>query len=238
MNHTMDVAIWQVLTAVGAVLGAVVGTAVAPWLTSLVPDGGPPTPRWFLTRPSVAAVGALTGLLAGLHVRGTAEPPLWPSALVLLAAAAGACLVDAAGHRLPDVLVLRGWGLGAVLALAALPWVGVGRVLLALAVSVGCWAVLAAVTLAAPRALGYGDVKLLGLLALAVALLRPGAVVTAVVAAVVLGGLTALLLLATRRAAAGTHLAFGPWLLVGAAVAILAEGAEGVGTLSQALPIQ
>jgi leader peptidase (prepilin peptidase) / N-methyltransferase len=225
MNGTMDVAIWQVLAAVGAVVGAVVGALVAPWSASLVPDGAAPGRRWFLARPAVAVLGALAGLLAGLHVRATSEPLLWPSVLVLLAAAAGACLVDAAGHRLPDVLVLRGWGLGALLSLAALPWVGVGRVLLGVTVSALCWAVLAAVTLAAPRALGYGDVKLLGLLALAVALLRPGAVATAVVVAVVLGGLSALLLLVARRAEAGTHLAFGPWLLVGAAVAILAEGA-------------
>lgn len=230
----MDVVIWQVLAAAGAVLGAVVGAAVAPWLASLVPDGGATVRRWYLTRPAVAAVGAAVGLLAGLHVRATSEPLLWPSVLVVLGAAAGACLVDAAGHRLPDVLVLRGWGLGAVLALSVLPWVGVGRVLLAVAVSALCWAVLAAVTLAASRALGYGDVKLLGLLALSVALLRPGAVATAVVAAVVLGGLAALLLLVTRRAQAGTHLAFGPWLLVGAAVAILAEGAA----LTPPIPIQ
>ncbi|WP_158292646.1 prepilin peptidase [Serinibacter arcticus] len=217
----MDVAIWQVLAATGALLGAVVGAAVAPWLISLVPEGAASGRRWFLTRPAVVVVGAVVGLLAGAHVRASIEPLLWPSALVLLAAAAGAGLVDAAGHRLPDVLVLRGWAVGAVLACAVLPWVGAARVLLGVAVSALCWAVLTAVTLAAPRALGYGDVKLLGLLALAVALLRPGAVVTAVVAAVVLGGVAALLLLVTRRAAAGTHLAFGPWLLAGAAVAIL-----------------
>ena len=77
MNDTMDVAIWQVLTAVGAVLGAVVGWLVGPWLTSLVPDGGSSAPRWFLRRPAVGLVGAVIGVLSGvIGLLFTGDPEL------------------------------------------------------------------------------------------------------------------------------------------------------------------
>lgn len=229
---------WSVVIAAlglgGAVIGAVVGVLAAPWLASLVPATSPArrgSQRWFLRRVVAAAVGALVGMLAALHVLATGEIALWPAALILLGAAAGACLVDAAGHRLPDVLVLRGWALGAVAALAATPWAG-SRVLVALGVSVVACGVLGGLLLLAPRSIGLGDVKLVGLLGLLTGLIGVAAAASALLAAVLLGGVAALALLATRRATRSTALAFGPWLLAGAGCAIVGAAL----TAARALP--
>lgn len=210
----------DLLGLVGIVGAAVAGGLVAPWLQTLVPPTAS-SARWFLRRPSVALVGVLVGLLAALVSRTLGSAALWPSLLLGLGAAAAACLVDAAGHRLPDVLVLRGWGIAVVGVLASIPWVGPTRALGALAASALTWGVFAAIALVSPRSIGFGDVKLVGLLALLTGLLGPATVVAGVLAAFVLGGVAALALVALRRARASTALAFGPWLLVGACCALV-----------------
>ncbi|WP_158277114.1 prepilin peptidase [Serinibacter arcticus] len=209
------------LTALGAALLGAAGAMAAGRLARLVPASGRPG-AWFLHPAAVAVAGVLTGLVAGLHVHATGQPWTWPAVLVALAAATAACLVDAAGHRLPDVLVLRGWAAASLLLLASLPLSDPHRVLLALAASAACWIVLTLVVLAVPRALGYGDVKLVGLLGLVSGLLGPTSVAVTLVAGVVLGGVAALVLLALRRADRGTPLAFGPWLLAGTGWAVVA----------------
>ena len=99
-------------------------------------------------------------------------------------------------------------------------WPALGRAVLAAAVT-GAAAFLLA--LLAPRGgLGFGDVKLLGVLGLFLGWLGWGVLVVGVAAGFTLGAVAALAMLASRRAGMRDHLAFGPWLIAGALVGVVA----------------
>jgi len=126
--------------------------------------------------------------------------------------------VDLACHRLPDVVVLpTAVALVGGLALAAATadaWPGFGRALLGgVVLGVG----FLAMALISPRALGLGDVKLAALLGIFLGWFGWSAVLAGVVATFLLGGAAALILVAFTRASRSTALAFGPWLVLGAA---------------------
>lgn len=64
--------------------------------------------------------------------------------------------------------------------------------------------------------MGGGDVKLAGVLGIALGWVGWSALAVGAVAGFVFGGLYGMLLLATRRAGRRTAVAFGPWMLLGA----------------------
>jgi leader peptidase (prepilin peptidase)/N-methyltransferase len=76
----------------------------------------------------------------------------------------------------------------------------------------------------APAGLGFGDVKLLGLLGLLLGWAGWGVLLTGVFLGLVVGALVSLMLLATRRAGWRTAIPFGPPLLAGAVGALLLVG--------------
>lgn len=204
--------------AVAAATLSVLVVALAPRpLAGLAPVT--PVP-WYLRRgPAAVAVGGSTGLAAVALVPALAWAA--PGALVIVACAAAACLVDLASHRLPNVLVLRGWGIGAVLvALGSLAGGHPEVLLRAAAASAATWALLALIAWLHPPGLGFGDVKLAGALALVTGALSIPAAAVALCLAFVIGGVTALGLLALGRASRGTALPFGPVLLAGTLAAL------------------
>jgi leader peptidase (prepilin peptidase)/N-methyltransferase len=69
--------------------------------------------------------------------------------------------------------------------------------------------------------LGFGDVKLAGVLGLLLGWLGWGPVVVSVLGAFVSGGVLALILLLAGRAGRSSHIAFGPSMIVGAWVAVM-----------------
>jgi leader peptidase (prepilin peptidase)/N-methyltransferase len=69
--------------------------------------------------------------------------------------------------------------------------------------------------------LGGGDVALAGLLGLYLGWISYEAIAVGLLAAFVVGGVFALLLLITRKANRSTRFAFGPFLVVGALIAVL-----------------
>ncbi|MBC7558576.1 MAG: prepilin peptidase, partial [Dermatophilaceae bacterium] len=71
-----------------------------------------------------------------------------------------------------------------------------------------------------PAGMGMGDVKLAGVLGLALGLAGLSATLLAVLIAFALHAVISVVLLAARRAGRRTALPFGPPLLVGAAVAL------------------
>ena len=83
----------------------------------------------------------------------------------------------------------------------------------------------AAAAALSPEGLGFGDVKLLGLLGLVLGWFGWGVLLAGVFLGLLTGGLVSLVLLVTRRAGWRTALPFGPPLLVGAVLALaLAAG--------------
>ncbi len=77
-----------------------------------------------------------------------------------------------------------------------------------------------------PGGMGFGDVKLAGVLGLMLGWLGWGSVITGTVLAFIYGGIGSLGLLAIRRASRTTRVAFGPFMLAGA-LTILMLGADG-----------
>jgi leader peptidase (prepilin peptidase)/N-methyltransferase len=69
--------------------------------------------------------------------------------------------------------------------------------------------------------LGYGDVKLAGVLGLLLGWLGWSPVVVSVLAAWVTGGVIAVTMLLARRASLKSHMAFGPPMMVGAWLALM-----------------
>ncbi len=181
------------------------------------PEETGPLPRHVWVVPAIPFVGVLVALAL--------EDRPWPVVLpylVLVPAAAALAAVDADVHRLPNaltlplvpvelaLLALASWATGDAAALrravVAAVLVGGGFVLLAL--------------LLHGRSIGMGDAKLMLSLAPALAWLGWPQLVVGIWLGFVLGGLAALWLLLARRASGSTHLAFGPWLVGGALLAV------------------
>jgi len=130
-------------------------------------------------------------------------------------------LIDLDTHRLPNVLVLPAYAVGLALlgSAAALTgsWV---QLLVAAGGAIATGGFYLVLALARPGAIGMGDVKLAGVIGLFVGWLGVPELLVATIAAALLGGIVGVgMLLAGRGRRA--RLAFGPWLLAGAWIAIL-----------------
>ncbi|MDO8143223.1 A24 family peptidase [Isoptericola sp. 178] len=180
------------------------------------------------TRSEVAPVrrtvvsGALPVIAWAVWVSG----PGWATPAVAVAAVAGLALfaVDVRTHRLPDALTYPTTalvtGLLAAAGAATGAWAVVARGLLGAAVLGGGYLVL---HLLHRSGLGLGDVKLAVPLGLVTAWFGWPVLAATAVLPFLLGGTAALVLLATRRATRSTAIAFGPFMLGGAAVALTAH---------------
>jgi leader peptidase (prepilin peptidase)/N-methyltransferase len=78
------------------------------------------------------------------------------------------------------------------------------------------------VALISPRGMGFGDVKLAGVLGWFLGFLGIGPLVVGAFAAFLLGGLFAIALMLLKRAGRKSGIPFGPWMLAGAWVGIFA----------------
>jgi leader peptidase (prepilin peptidase) / N-methyltransferase len=174
-------------------------------------------PPWVLEIMSAVTVAALAGRFAGT--------PEVAAFCVLGALGVALAAIDLQVQRLPDRLTLPAYpALLALLALAAL--VGHHAWPLARAV-LGCLALGGAYLLLGlirPGGMGGGDIKLAGLAGLALGWLGWRAVFDGAVLGFVLAGLVSLVLLAARRVTLRGHISFGPFLIGGTVLAMLAAG--------------
>ncbi len=218
----VDVAAAPVWVAVGGAAGLAAGALAVRTVPFVVARGsGRPTAR--------VARWALAPVLAGwfaLLVWRFGHDGAWavlPAYLGLAVVGAVLAAVDADVHRLPDVLVLPAYpALLALLALASAvvgDWAALLRAVLAGAVALVGYLALA--LLAPGGGLGLGDVKLAGLLGLALGWLGWGAVLIGVYAGFLVGGLVALTMLAARRVGWRGAVAYGPSMLVGAGIGLV-----------------
>lgn len=165
--------------------------------------------RAWLVVPLAAAAGAGAGL---------APLPLVAAAVVYLVVGAGVAWIDWDVHRVPDA-VTRLWAPAvAVVVVASAAVTGDWRMLLWSLVGAG---VLGGVFLvmALFTSMGLGDVKLAAITGLVVGPLGWSGLFTAVLGAYLVGAVVAVVLLA-RGAPGRSHLAFGPWIVAGAAIAL------------------
>ena len=136
---------------------------------------------------------------------------------------AGICLaiIDIDTHLLPRRIVYRTIALALPLLIVAAIFDDAGSVIGMFIGGFSLWVFLRVCEVLSRGGIGGGDVALAGLLGMYLGWLSYEAVVVAVLAAFVLGGVFAAILLVLRRANRGTRIAFGPFLIAGALIAVL-----------------
>lgn len=131
-------------------------------------------------------------------------------------------LIDVREHRLPNRIIFpwAGIALGLLVLVAFLltDAAGLGR-----AVAAGLlWGLLfLLISLIHPPSLGMGDAKLAVVLGMYTGFLGWGVFAAAFMLSFVLGGTVSLGLLLSRRAASTSRIAFGPFLIMGTALALI-----------------
>lgn len=170
---------------------------------------------WFWAGPQAPLERTGTALAAGvLEV---------VAYLYLAAVSIALALIDFDTHRLPNTIVLPSYLVGAALLGTAAALTGDGGALLSAAVGAAAlYVIYLVLALVYPGGMGFGDVKLAGVLGMFLGYLGWGPLIVGGFAAFVLGGVFALALVAARRARKGTGIPFGPWMLAGAWLGILA----------------
>lgn len=140
---------------------------------------------------------------------------------VLIGAGMWLTLIDIDTHLLPRRIVYRTTALVMPLLVVCAFFDEAGSVLGMFVGAFALWMVMRVLEVLARGGLGGGDVALAGLLGLYLGWISYEALVVGLVAAFMVGGVFALLLLITRRADRATRFAFGPFLIVGALIAVL-----------------
>jgi leader peptidase (prepilin peptidase)/N-methyltransferase len=179
----------------------------------------PISPRYPLVELGTAAVFVLLALRIG------AEPDL-AAFLYLGAIGVALALIDIDVKRLPNAIVLPSYAVCAVLlglaAVAEGDFSSYARAGLGMAALFGLYFLLAFIY---PAGMGFGDVKLAGVLGMYLGWLGWAEVVTGGFLGFLFGGLVGGALMAVHRAGRKSQIPFGPFMLLGAFVAIFAGGA-------------
>jgi leader peptidase (prepilin peptidase)/N-methyltransferase len=150
-------------------------------------------------------------------------PTFWalPAYLVLAAGLVSLSAIDFEHKRLPTPIVLVTAGICAVLlAGASVPSHRLGHLIVAGIGAVACFGVFAAIWFVAPKAMGFGDVRLAGLCGGALGWISGGAVAVGMFAAFVFAVIPSLVLLARGKADRKTQIPFGPFIALGTIVGI------------------
>lgn len=169
----------------------------------------------------VVSTGSTTGIVSTTGIGLTGRILTLIAFLYLAAVSIALALTDIDAHRLPNAIVLPGYVVGAVLLGAAGIIGGDFGALVGAAIGmVALWAGYLVMALAYPGGMGFGDVKLAGVLGLFLGYLGWGTLVVGAFAAFLLGGIFALGLVAAGRANRKSGIPFGPWMLAGAWVGI------------------
>ena len=166
---------------------------------------------------------AQVGLGAGKAEQVFATILVLAAFLYFAAISVALALIDLDTRRLPNSIVLPAYPIGVVLLASAALTAGAPEGLITMAVGgVGLFAAYFAMASLYRGGMGFGDVKLAGVIGLFLGWLGWGPLAVGAFSAFLLGGLFSLVLVMTRGATGRTAIPFGPWMLVGAWVGIFA----------------
>jgi len=173
--------------------------------------------------PAVELLTAAVFLVLSLRIGLDAALPAF---LYLGAAGVALAMIDLDVKRLPNAIVLPSYVVALVLlgvaALTQGEWSNLLRGLLGMAALFAFYFLL---VLVYPSGMGFGDVKLAGVLGLYLGYLGWAEVITGGFLGFLFGGVVGGALMAVRKAGRKSQIPFGPFMLAGALVAVLAGGA-------------
>lgn len=165
-----------------------------------------------------------TGLLFALLALHIGVSVALIAYLYLAAICVALFVIDLREHRLPDALTLPAYAvIGALLLVAAFAtgqWWALLRAGSGAAILFGVYYVLAVM---AGGALGFGDVKLAGLLGLVLGWAGWYVLIAGAVLGFVYGGVFSMVLLAAGRVNGSTRIPFGPFMVLGTLTAVLLD---------------
>lgn len=198
------------------------GNLAAP-APAAVPARGPSPAHYpAVTVNRSAVVSVLTGLLFAAAAERFGADPVLPAYLYLVAVGVTLSLVDLRSHRLPNALTLPSYPITAgLLGAAALAGSGSGSLARALLGGAASYLLYLVLRLASPRGVGFGDVKLAGVLGMYGGWLDWSAWTLSLLTASLYAGAVGLVLLALGRAGLRSRVAMGPYLVAGALTAAL-----------------
>ena len=165
-----------------------------------------------------AVLWAMLGAWAGVEVGRLA---LLPLLLVLASAGLALAVIDARHHRLPSAIVMPLWPI-TILGLGLAAWLGGSAAWTSALVGALAWVVVLGGIWAATggRGMGLGDVKLAPVLGAVLGWLGIGVALFGLLTAFAIGAVVGLVALASRHRQWSSRIAFGPFLLIGALVAV------------------
>jgi leader peptidase (prepilin peptidase)/N-methyltransferase len=173
----------------------------------------------------VEAATAVLFVLATLLCWHRSLLPLLPALLYLAAVGLALALIDIDVHRLPNVIVLPSYPVLAVLLTGASAWTGDWGALARAGIgAVALFAFYLLLVLIYPAGMGWGDVKLSGLLGAVLGYVGWSALLVGAFAGFFFGAVVAVVAMALGRAGRKTALPFGPFMIVGAAFGIAVGG--------------
>jgi leader peptidase (prepilin peptidase)/N-methyltransferase len=192
-----------------------------------VPAGEPPRrddpARGVRTGPPALAAGCATAILLGALAARVHPGLVLAAACWLAVCAVPLAFVDAAVRRLPDRLTIPAYaGTAALLLLAAAvsgPWSPLPRAALGGLALAGFYLLLVVIS---PSGMGLGDAKLAASLGTLLAWFGWRMLIAGGFAGFLLAGLYAGALLLSGRATSKQHIPFGPFMIAGAVLALLA----------------
>lgn len=171
--------------------------------------------RYPLVEGGTAVLFALTAAWFG---------PVWHLPAFLYLAAIGICLalIDIDVKRLPNAIVLPSYVVAAVLlGGASLAAHDLGALVGAAVGGVAMYGAYFVMALAYPAGMGFGDVKLAGVLGIYLGWLGWSELAVGSFAAFLVGGGVGIVLIATRSAGRKSAIPFGPYMLLGAGLGIV-----------------
>lgn len=171
-------------------------------------------------------VALMFALVAGRFAVSVLAVALAYLAVITVALAA----IDLEHRRLPDALTLPAYPVLAV-AIAIQggveqEWWILARALIGAAILGGVYF---ALWFAYPKGMGFGDVKAAGMLGLALGAVGWGAVAVGAIAGPLIGGVAGVAVMIRTRRTRGVTIPYGPWLIAGAWLGILAGDRIGQG---------
>ena len=180
---------------------------------------------WFWVAGLSTSSNGEMGFLEWVSTSSTGGIVAWILGLVaflyLAAISVALALIDLDTHTLPNRIVLPSYVVVIVLLGTASVLAGNYDQLLGAGIGMAAlWLAYLAMALAYPGGMGFGDVKLAGLLGLFLGWLGWGTLIVGGFAAFLLGGLFSIGLLVARKAGRKSGIPFGPWMLIGAWVGI------------------